>query len=135
MTCPYQLEHDGVKRGFFEAMKPEAKMEAAIAAGSCLEVVDEIKKRYSEIDGWATPHGGSYRNMHPHMNINNNAHPHVMELEHIDRLGVVTSRVAFTFMWSYSENKDNEYCRVFGCSQSQGYHVSDHGKNYCNLRN
>jgi len=134
VNCPYQLDHKGAERGFFESLKPQAVMEAVVAAGSCNEVMAEVQKRANNSDGWQTPGLGSYVILNPNKNQDDNSHPHVMEIEHRSWLGGVTSRMALTFVWAYTQDKDNEYCRVFGCSQSRGHHASDGGRNYCNLR-
>jgi len=135
VNCPYQLDHNGKERNFFQKLKPQAITEAVVAAGSCNEVMDEVRKRATNADGWQTPGLGSFRIMNPNKNQDDISHPHVMEIEHRNALGGVTSRMALTFAWAYTQDKDNEYCRVFGCSQSPGFKMGgDAGRNFCNLR-
>eukprot|EP00928_Gymnodinium_smaydae_P066613 TRINITY_DN4959_c0_g2_i1.p1 TRINITY_DN4959_c0_g2~~TRINITY_DN4959_c0_g2_i1.p1 ORF type:complete len:512 (+),score=54.02 TRINITY_DN4959_c0_g2_i1:75-1610(+) len=118
MTCP----------GSESQVHASFQVTAAVKA-SCANVLAEMTARASQLNGWVDPHNGGIYSVISSTSSELRTQRTTNPLKAVGGKEY-TDKQVFTFT-----DDGSGYCKIEGCSESQGLSYYDFSTNYCNLRN
>eukprot|EP00928_Gymnodinium_smaydae_P066612 TRINITY_DN4959_c0_g1_i3.p1 TRINITY_DN4959_c0_g1~~TRINITY_DN4959_c0_g1_i3.p1 ORF type:complete len:358 (+),score=55.01 TRINITY_DN4959_c0_g1_i3:83-1156(+) len=118
MTCP------GSSSWVHASFQVTAKAEA-----TCSDVLAEMKARASHEDGWVDPHNGGIYSVISSTSTE-------LRTQRTTNPAKSVGGKTYTDKQVFTLTDDGAgACKIEGCSESQGFSVSDFSTNYCDLRN